>query len=99
MGIWYVMKPARVAVVQAGSIPFDTAATLGKLEHWAAEAAAAGAKFVLFPEAFLGGYPKGEDFGARVGWRTPEGRALFVRYYDCAVDVPGPVTESLAELA
>jgi nitrilase len=93
------MKPARVAVVQAGSIPFDTAATLACAEHWIAEAAAAGAKLVLFPEALIGGYPKGEDFGARVGWRTPEGRALFARYHECAIDVPGPVTERLAECA
>ena len=93
------MKPARVAVVQAGSIPFDTAATLDKAEYWIGEAAAAGARLVLFPEAFLGGYPKGEDFGARVGWRTPEGRALFARYHANAIDVPGPVTDRLAEAA
>ena len=36
------------------------------------DAAARGARLVLFPEAFLCGYPKGEDFGARVGSRTPE---------------------------
>ena len=28
----------------------------------------------MFPEAFVGGYPKGLDFGARVGSRTPAGR-------------------------
>jgi nitrilase len=93
------MTAARVAVVQAGSIAFDTSATMDRLEHWVAEAAAAGARFVLFPEAFLGGYPKGEDFGARVGWRTPEGRTLFARYHSNAIDVPGPVTERIAELA
>ena len=91
--------PSLVSVVQAGSVPFDTAATLDKAEHYLAEAAAAGARLVLFPEAFLGGYPKGEDFGARVGSRTPEGRALFARYHANAVDVPGPATERLAKLA
>ena len=91
--------PSLVSVVQAGSVPFDTAATLDKAEHYLAEAAAAGARLVLFPEAFLGGYPKGEDFGARVGSRTPEGRALFARYHANAIDVPGPATERLAKLA
>jgi nitrilase len=90
---------ATVAVVQAGSVLFDTAASLEKAEGYIAEAAARGARLVLFPEAFLGGYPKGEDFGARVGSRTAEGRELFARYHAGAVDVPGPVTSRLAELA
>ena len=93
------MKPVRVAVVQAGSAPFDSAAAVVQAEQWIGEAAAAGARLVLFPEAFVGGYPKGEDFGARVGWRTAEGRALFARYHGAAIDVPGPVTERLAEAA
>jgi nitrilase len=90
---------ATVAVVQAGSIAFDTAASLDKAERYVAEAAARGARLALFPEAFLGGYPKGEDFGARVGSRTPEGRQLFARYHASAVDVPGALTSRLAEIA
>ena len=93
------MKPVRVAVVQAGSTPFDSLASVARAEEWIGEAAGAGARLVLFPEAFVGGYPKGEDFGARVGRRTAEGRALFARYHAAAIDVPGPVTERLAEAA
>ncbi|HXA49256.1 MAG TPA: nitrilase-related carbon-nitrogen hydrolase [Candidatus Acidoferrum sp.] len=93
------MPTTRVAVVQAGSVLFDSGATLDKAEAYLREAAAAGARLVLFPEAFIGGYPKGEDFGARVGSRTPEGRALFARYHAAAVDVPGPITLRLGELA
>ncbi len=84
-----------VAVVQAGSVMFDSNASVAKAEGLVAQAAARGARLVLFPEAFLGGYPKGEDFGARVGSRTPEGRKLFRRYFEGAVDVPGPATERL----
>jgi nitrilase len=54
---------------------------------------------VLFPEAFVGGYPKGLDFGARVGSRTPAGREQFRLYYEGAVDVPGPACDYLAALA
>jgi nitrilase len=39
------------------------------------------------PEALLGGYPKGADFGARVGYRTPEGREAFLQYWRAAIDV------------
>src|SRR5690348_7622139 len=89
----------RVAVVQAGSILFDTAASIAKAEALIAEAAVKGAKHAVFPEAFIGGYPKGADFGARVGSRTPEGRKLFRRYFESAVCVPGVETERLGEAA
>ena len=93
------MAGTRVAVVQAGSILFDSGATLVKAEQLVAEAAAGGARLVVFPEAFVGGYPKGADFGARVGWRTDEGRKLFRRYFEDAIDVPGPATERLGNAA
>jgi len=76
----------RVAVVQAGSVPWDTAASLARLDDWAGEAAAAGAELVVFPEAFIGGYPKGLDFGVTVGRRTEAGRRLFARYAAGAVE-------------
>jgi nitrilase len=56
-------------------------------------------EFLVFPEAFIGGYPKGLDFGAVVGSRTPEGREDFRRYSESAITVPGPETEEIGELA
>jgi len=93
------MAATLVSVVQAGSILYDSGATLARAEGLIAEAAAGGARLVVFPEAFLGGYPKGADFGARVGSRTPEGRKLFRRYFEDAIDVPGPATARLGEAA
>src|SRR5512145_2780937 len=89
----------RVSVIQAGSILFDTPRTVAKLRELVSEAAGQGARLALFPEAFLGGYPKGIDFGAKVGSRSPEGRDWFRRYFDAAITVPGPETETLCELA
>ena len=77
-----------VAVIQAGSILFDRERTLEKAADLTRDAASRGAELVLFPEAFIGGYPKGLDFGARVGTRSPEGREQFRAYYDGAVTVP-----------
>ena len=71
------MTVVRCAVVQAASSVFDLERTLTKLEALTSEAAGRGAALVVFPEAFVGGYPKGLDFGARVGSRTPEGRDDF----------------------
>ncbi len=86
------MTTVNVAVVQAGSQLFAPDATLAKAVDRIHAAAALGVELVVFPEAFLGGYPKGLDFGARVGSRTAEGRALFRRYFESAIDVPGPAT-------
>jgi nitrilase len=80
----------RVAVVQAASIPFDSDATVTKAEGLIAEAAAAGAELALFPEAFVGCYPKGSGFGAVVGRRSGPGRDLYRRYFDAAVELDGP---------
>ncbi len=89
----------RVAVVQAASAPFDRDRSLDKVADFSAKAAADGAKLVLFPEAFVSGYPKGVDFGARIGGRTPEGRRWFRRYFESAVDVPGPAVDRLSSIA
>lgn len=82
--------PLPVALVQAAPRLFDTPATLEITLQRLREAAAAGARLVVFPEAFLGGYPKGHDFGARVGSRSAEGRAWFARYHANAVLRDGP---------
>jgi len=89
----------RVAVIQAGSAAFDTEATMARVERLVGEAAARGARLAVMPEALIGGYPKGSDFGATVGRRTPEGRAWFARYREAAIEVPGPVADRLGELA
>jgi len=93
------MSITRAAVVQAAPVAFDCEGTLERAARLVAEATAAGAQLVVFPEAFVSGYPKGADFGARVGSRTPEGREWFRRYHASAIDVPGPATERLGEIA
>jgi nitrilase len=93
------MKIVRVAVVQAAPVVFDLGKSLEKVRQLVPEAADRKARIVLFPEGFLPAYPKGLDFGARVGMRLPEGRDDFRRYWEGAVDVPGPVTESLGSAA
>ena len=89
----------RVAVVQAGSVPFDTEACVDKAVRLTADAAATGAKVVLFPEAFIAGYPKGLSYGLVVGARDPVGREEFRLYLDAAIEVPGIHTLRLGEAA
>jgi nitrilase len=93
------MSKTNVAVAQAGSFVFDTARTLGSVRSYCERAAASKAGLVVFPEAFLGGYPKGIDFGARVGSRSVGGREDFRRYWESAIEVPGAEVRALGEIA
>lgn len=88
-----------VAVVQAGSVPFDTVACVDKAVRLIGEAAATGAKVIVFPEAFITGYPKGLTYGLAVGARDGAGREEFRLYLEAAIDVPGLETERLGKAA
>ncbi|MGE0093160.1 MAG: nitrilase-related carbon-nitrogen hydrolase [Alphaproteobacteria bacterium] len=93
------MSHVRAAVIQAGSVMFDRERTITKARDLVADAGRRGAQIAVLPEAFVPGYPKGLDFGARIGNRTAEGREDFRRYWDSAVDVPGPAADALGEAA
>ena len=70
-------KTFKAAVIQAASIPTDSMACARKAATLIRQAAEQGARVQVFPEAFLGGYPKGNSFGAPIGMRKPEGRDAF----------------------
>lgn len=93
------MAQATVAALQIGASPLGKAATLQQILSFEERIKASAASLVVMPEALLGGYPKGEVFGTYLGYRIPEGREAFARYFDSAIDVPGPETGKLAELA
>ena len=93
------MPKSKVAALQIGSSPSGKAATLQHILSFKAQIRASGAGLVVMPEALLGGYPKGEIFGTRLGYRLPEGREAFAAYHANAIDVPGPETDALAALS
>ena len=93
------MNPIRAAVVQASPCPFDRERTLERVAELTREAANDGSQLIVFPEAFISAYPWGASFGATLGQRTSQGREDFRRYWDSAVDVPGPDVDRLAEIA
>jgi len=76
--------------------------TLKKLDELAGVAKQRdGAQLAVFPEAFIGGYPCENNFGAVVGARTAsqEGLLDFKAYYNQAIEVPSPATDKVAAIA
>lgn len=89
----------KVAVVQAESLPQNSIASAEKAADLIKEAATKGAKIIVFPEAFLGGYPKGNSFGCPIGHRKPEGRDAFLDYYKQSITLDGPEIDILKTVA
>ncbi|MGA6166585.1 carbon-nitrogen hydrolase family protein [Amycolatopsis magusensis] len=81
------MPEATVSALQLGASA-DTAATLERILGHEDEIRASGTDLLVLPEAVLGGYPRGELSG--------DG---FTRYFEQAVDLPGPEIEALAGLS
>jgi len=93
------MAKSIVAALQVGALPDGKAATLEQILSWEGAISESGAALVVMPEALLGGYPKGEGFGTQLGYRLPEGREAYARYFANAIDVPGAETQALACLS
>lgn len=93
------MVSGRIAVVQPEAVFFDTARAVERVIEGTVAAAGQGAGLVVFPEAYIGGYPWGLSFGTAVGGRSEAGRRAWQRYHESAIAVPGPETARLGEAA
>ncbi|KIJ68545.1 hypothetical protein HYDPIDRAFT_106750 [Hydnomerulius pinastri MD-312] len=81
----------RASVVQTCTVSYSLSDTLDKFENLTKLAKERDdSQLVVFPEAFIGGYPKLSTFGCRVGDRTAEGRDEFLRYHKSAIEIPSP---------
>jgi nitrilase len=90
-------KQVTVAAAQHSSVFLDRKASVEKACRLVAEAAAGGAAFLAFPEAFVAGYP---DWV----WTVPNSRGatlnpLYAELLDSAVTIPDDSTEQLCEAA
>ena len=86
-----------VACAQVEPVIFDRDATVEKLGAVAAEAAMTGARLVVFPETFIPVYPSSR--WAALLAAGGDGKRLFARLAREAVEVPGPTSDRLAQIA
>jgi nitrilase len=93
------MTSFHASVVQSAPVFFDKKKTLDKIGDYIHKAGKLKSKLILFPEVIIPGYPRGLIFGTAIGGRTPEGREMFLRYWENAIEVPGPETAQIAKWA
>src|SRR2546423_15222287 len=90
-------EPLTVACIQVEPVLFDRAGTIDKIAEVAAEAAGNGARLILFPEAFIPAYPSNRwvQFLSAGGDAKP----VYAKLARESLEVPGPDTERLGEIA
>ena len=93
------MKKRKIAALQLGSETSGTAATITKNLSYKQKIKDSDCDLLVLPEALLGGYPKGADFGTRLGYRTELGRDDFLNYWEQAIDLDGTEVTELSDLA
>jgi len=94
-----IVEKVKVAVIQASSVIFDKTASIEKACDLIEKAGNKGAKIVLLPEAFIPAYPRGFTFGMKIGSRNEEGRALWKRYWENAIEASGSEVKILGKAA
>lgn len=77
----------KVALVQDSPIFFDKEKTIQKVKNHVKACAKKKCELVIFPESYIPGYPRGFDFGATIGSRTPQGRDLYNLYAKNSIDL------------
>jgi nitrilase len=92
-----VEEPVRVACVQAEPVVLDRDATIEKLAGLVAEVAAGGARLALFPETFIPVYPSNRWVRFLAG--GGDAKSVFGRLARESIEIPGPASERLAEIA
>lgn len=89
----------KACVIQDKPVFFNKKASLEKLAELVAEQASLGCKLILFPESFIPGYPRGFDFGAKVGSRRNYGRDLYLKYWKESFELGGEDQGFLSKVA
>ena len=89
----------KVAVVQDAPFFFNKEKTIQSVNTWAKKCSDQNCQLVVFPESFIPGYPRGFDFGTKVGSRSKEGRELYLEYFKNSIDLESSDLTKLESIA
>jgi nitrilase len=88
-----------VACVQVEPAIFDRSATIARVAERTAEAAAAGAGLVVFPETFVPAYPSSAWAKALAGWGDQGAKEAFALLHRESLELPSADADRLAATA
>src|SRR5918994_3436830 len=91
--------PVIAACVQVEPAILDRAATLDRVAGRTAEAVAAGAGLIVFPETFVPAYPSSAWAKALAGWGDPGAAEAFALLHRESLELPGPDADRLGAIA
>jgi nitrilase len=94
-----VRERVTVACVQVEPAIFDRSGTIDRVAERTAEAAAAGAQLVVFPETFIPAYPSSVWAKALAGWSEPGAKEAFALLHRESLEIPGADADRLAAIA
>jgi nitrilase len=94
-----VKERITAACVQVEPAIFDRGGTIDRVAERTAEAAAAGARLVVFPETFIPAYPSSVWAKALAGWSEPGAKEAFALLHRESLELPGPDADRLAAIA
>jgi nitrilase len=91
-----ILRTVRVAAIQATPVILDAEASIAKAARELERAADAGAELAVLPECFVSVYPS--NAWARTAASFAGSDELWERMWLSAVDVPGPLVDTLVEV-
>jgi nitrilase len=94
-----VRENVTVACVQAEPVIFDRDATIDRLAELTTEASRAGARLVVFAEAFVPAYPSSVWAKALAGWADRRAKAAFALLARESVEIPGLAADRIGAVA
>lgn len=88
----------KIGVIQLAPFFLNNQETLKKVDTVLQSLRDQGVEFALFPESTLPGYPRGLDFGTKVGSRSEEGRNLWLQYHKASILIGDETFQKLANI-
>ena len=92
-------ETVKAACVQVEPAILDRAGTLDRVAERTAEAAAAGATLIVFPETFVPAYPSSAWAKTLAGWSDPGAEEAFALLHRESLELPGPDADRLGAIA